>query len=267
MKTGRKLLLGTFIVIGCGIGLGVYYLVTNLDSLVKAAIEKYGSQATQTAVRVESVAIKLTDGAGTIRGLSVANPAGFAAPLAFSLGSIHTRIDTRSLAKDIIVIDEVAISGPQVFYELNAERHGNLTVLKDNLSAGVPAKSSKSADNKPEDNPIKLHIRHFVVKEAMLDAKIVPLNNKQMQLRLPTLELNNLRGTPAEITKQVLHQLIDQAREAVKKSGIDEELQKLKAGAAQKIEEEKAKLKAKTDATIDAEKQKVQDKFKKLLGK
>ena len=38
------------------------YILTNLDFLVKAAIEKNGSQATKTAVRVSSVKIKLADG-------------------------------------------------------------------------------------------------------------------------------------------------------------------------------------------------------------
>jgi hypothetical protein len=266
MKTSRKLLLSAVVVIVVTIGMVVYYVATNLDSLVKAAIEKYGSQATQTAVRVESVAIQLTDGAGTLRGVTVANPPGFATTLAFSLGEIHTRIDPRSVTKDTIVIDEVTIRAPRVFYEMNAEHHGNLNLLKDNLGTGASAKH-KNADKQVEGKPIKLHIRHLLMKEATLEAKIVPLNNKQLNLQLPLLELSNLRGTPAEISKQVLSQLIDQAREAVKKSGIDDEVQKLKAGVAQKVDEEKAKLKEKAAVTIDAEKQKAQEQLKKLLGR
>ncbi|HUJ17934.1 MAG TPA: hypothetical protein VL197_08065 [Nitrospirota bacterium] len=35
------------------------YVLTNLNSIVRAAIEKYGSQATKTAVRVSSVKIRI----------------------------------------------------------------------------------------------------------------------------------------------------------------------------------------------------------------
>ena len=79
----KKLALGAFLVLLLSIGFGVYYLLSNLDSIVKAAIESYGSEATQTTVRVGKVQLKLTDGSGSISGLTVGNPKGFAAAQAF----------------------------------------------------------------------------------------------------------------------------------------------------------------------------------------
>ena len=49
----KKIVLGAVLVLFVTIGIGVYYLLSNLDMLVKVAIETYGSEATQTAVRVE----------------------------------------------------------------------------------------------------------------------------------------------------------------------------------------------------------------------
>ena len=86
MKTGSKITLFTLLLVVIAIGASVFYVINNLDSLVKNAVEKYGSEATQTAVRVESVKITLKEGSSVIKGLSVANPAGFEAKYAFSLG-------------------------------------------------------------------------------------------------------------------------------------------------------------------------------------
>ena len=55
----------------------VVYLWSSLDSLVEAAIEKYGSQATKTNVEVGGVKLSLTSGAGSVKGLQVGNPTGF----------------------------------------------------------------------------------------------------------------------------------------------------------------------------------------------
>ena len=82
----KKAILGFVLIIIFVIGGGVYYVLNNLDDLVKAAIEKYGSEATQTAVRVDRVKINLVDGAGGISGLTIANSNSFTMPNAFSLG-------------------------------------------------------------------------------------------------------------------------------------------------------------------------------------
>src|SRR6202000_495394 len=74
-----------------------WYLYSNLDSYVKAAIEKYASDATQTAVRVDSVKISLSTGEGTITGLTVANPDGYSSAKAVSIGTILMRLDIGSV--------------------------------------------------------------------------------------------------------------------------------------------------------------------------
>ena len=115
----KKVVLGAILVLLITIGFGVYYLLSNLDSLVKSAIETYGSEATQTSVRVDNVKIVLQDGSGTIRGLTIGNPKGFATPNAFSLGEIATQIDLKSLSEDVPVIEHITIRAPEVFFELN----------------------------------------------------------------------------------------------------------------------------------------------------
>ena len=45
------------------------------------------------------------------------NPAGFKADKAMSFGAVSVKIDMDSVAKDVIVIKEVVISGPDITYE------------------------------------------------------------------------------------------------------------------------------------------------------
>ena len=72
-----KKLLISLVVLTVIIVVGAYFLIGNLDNIVKAAIEKYGSEVTQTSVDVGGVKIGLSDGLGSISDLKVGNPKGF----------------------------------------------------------------------------------------------------------------------------------------------------------------------------------------------
>ncbi len=268
MKTRNKIILGLIAIVLLAVGGGVYYVVTNLDALVKAAIEKYGSEATRTAVRVAKVHISLGGGTGTINGLTIANPTGFAAPDAFSLGEIHLAINTKALTDKKIAIDEIRIIAPQITYEMNADKLGNLNILKDNLLGPGNSSRSTSGTQKPATGkPIVLFVRHVVLEDAALHATIVPLKDKQYDLKLPKLEMNNLNGTPAQIARQILTRLTEFARSEIQKSAIGQEIDKFKDAAKAKMAEKKAELKARTDEKVTAEKQKVKDKLKGIFGK
>lgn len=57
----KKILIGVVaLVIVAGVGL--YFLYSNLGGILKAAIEKYGAEATQASVSVDSVTLSPTDG-------------------------------------------------------------------------------------------------------------------------------------------------------------------------------------------------------------
>lgn len=116
----KKLLIGVGALVAV-LAISMAYLWSNLDSIVKEAIQTYGSEATQTDVRVDSVKLLLAEGSAQINGLTVANPAGFTDPNIFSLGMIRTKIETSSLDKNPIIIDEISISAPSVVYEINKD--------------------------------------------------------------------------------------------------------------------------------------------------
>lgn len=254
----KKIILVLVLLLVAVIGGGLYYVYTNLDAIVKAAIEKAGSQTTQTAVRVDSVKIVLSDGAGTIKSLSIANPKGFETPHAFLLDAVETQINIKSLTKEPYIIEKVIIRKPQVFYEMNKDREGNLNKLYNNITAATAGDSRDKAVGKGAEP--KLIIRHFLFADATVEATVVPLNNKKYTLKLPTIEMNNLGGTdgatPAEISKQVLRTITERALAEVKRAGIDEKAEALKSKAQEKLDTKKREAEGKAG-----------EKLKNLLGK
>ncbi|MFO7603929.1 MAG: hypothetical protein R6X06_08960 [Gammaproteobacteria bacterium] len=271
----KKIILGVVVILAIAIAAVSYYLLTNLDELVRKAIEKYGSQTTQTAVRVGKVRLQLGDsgqsGSGAIHDLTVANPPGFSAPYALSLGEISTRIDLSSLAKPPYIIDTVTVRAPQIFFEVNGARETNLVELKNNLSgAGSATRSPKSDDDSAGQDLPRLIVRRVVFSDGQMQARVVPLDNKEYQLKLPSLTMSNLGGeqgaTPPQLAREIIERLIEQARQQIKQQGIDAELDKLKAQATSKIEAEKAKLRQESDQKLDQQKQKLDEKLKGFLG-
>ena len=81
----KKILIGVVVLLVI-VAAAIYFLFSNLDSIVKAMIEKYGTEAAQSDVRVDSVKISLTTGEASLGGLSVANPKGFSSAKALYLG-------------------------------------------------------------------------------------------------------------------------------------------------------------------------------------
>lgn len=271
----KKIILGLALVIILAIAGGVYFVLTNLDALVEAAIEKHGSEATQTAVLVDSVKIDLSNGAGGISGLTIANPKGFALPYAFSLGEIRTAIDLQSLQEEPYIIDEISILAPQVFVEINEGNKTNLNELKKNLASRA---SSNTAHDKKEQAPAegdakepRLIIRRLTFADGTIQARVAALENKEYQLKLPGLDMKDLGGskgaTGSELASEILKRLTDRASEVVQRDIIDAELNKLKDKANARIDDEKAKLEAQVDARKEEEKKKAEDKLKDLFNR
>lgn len=268
----KKVIPGLLLIVVIAIAGSVYYLLTNLDSLVEAAIEKYGSEATQTSVLVDSVKINLSDGAAGITGLTVGNPTGYGFANAFSLGEIRAAIDLSSLQEEPYIINEITVLAPQVFVEINEDNKTNLNELKNNLTAGSTGKAQGIESQPPAEGSAaepRLIIRKLTFADGTIQAKVAALNNKKYELKLPSLDMTNLGGskgaTATELASEILKRLTDRASDIVKKDIVDAELNKLKAKAQQKIDEEKARLQAKADSKVEEKKEAIEDKAKDKL--
>jgi hypothetical protein len=207
----------------------VLYVLTNLNSIVKAAIEKYGSQATKTAVRVSSVKIKLKNGEGAVLGLKVANPSGFSFPSIITLDNIAVRIEVNSVTSTPVVIDNILISGPEVYYEMKESGTTNVDVLKKNLtSSGSPTEEKPQKSSKGKE--IKLTVRKLVFEKGKVHVRIAKLADKPYTVELPRLELTDIGkhggATPAEIARITASALAEETAKAVARTQGERVLRK-----------------------------------------
>ena len=110
----------------------VKYLHSNLDSIVKNAITKVGSEMTGVSVDVDHVDIVLAEGRGEIGGLEVDNPRGYKGRYALKLGSIVLAIDPASATKDVVVIRELTVEAPDINYDKGTDG-SNLEAIQKNI--------------------------------------------------------------------------------------------------------------------------------------
>jgi hypothetical protein len=217
-----KKILVAFVIVVVILGAGIYFLGSNLDSIVRSAVEKYGAAATQTAVKLEQVKIVLASGEAELGGLSIGSPAGFAADKSLYLGNISVKLDTGSLrGSGPIVILDIGIEKPQVIYEVNASGQSNLQTLMHNVQAyaasvsggGKPNAEKQNAEKSGEPGKAqperKFIIDDLTVRDGQIAITSALLKGKQLSAKLPVIHLTNIGknedgATPAAIAQEVL---------------------------------------------------------------
>lgn len=198
-----------FVMLTLLIALAVGGLWSGAGSLVKGAIEKYGSQITGTKVHVDSVSLSLSTGEGTISGLTIANPEGFSAHNALEMKSISIRIDTNSLmANGPITIQSVTIEAPHVAFEGQGVDN-NLQVIERH------ARSASRHDEVVQENggtkqERKLIISDLDIREGQLSVSHAQLGGgKAFAVPLSEIHLKDIGkaedgATPAETAQQLI---------------------------------------------------------------
>ncbi|HEU5360139.1 MAG TPA: hypothetical protein VFU42_03165 [Candidatus Deferrimicrobiaceae bacterium] len=266
MKTRSKILiaLGIIAVLLAG---GVYYLYSNLDRIVAAAIEKYGSEATGTKVAVSSVRIRLNAGEGSIGNLSIGNPPGFSSPNAVHLGNISIAVDTGSVTRNPLVIDRILISAPRITYEINESGRSNIDTIRGRVQAAEDEEEDRSprrGRGKKTGGEKRIVIKTLVIENGEVAIQAASLPGKTLSAPLPRIELHNLGGkrgnAPGEIAAQVVGPLLGQAASAASRAGISQFLGK-EAGEVRRELEEKFAVPAKEAA------KEAQESVRKLLEK
>ncbi len=221
------------IVLG-GVG-GFFYIKTNLNSIVKSALEKYGSQITQTDVSIRNVDISLSTGEGTVSGFHVGNPKSFIAARAIDIGAVNLQMDTNTVMNDPVVIKVLTIESPQVEYQVNATGEGNLQVLQKNISTA----SGKNADSSTPTR--RVIIKDLYIKNGEVSVSHALLK-EEYKTAIPAIHLTNIGSkgvgaTPQQVAKQVLGELTRAAQKSgesvlkkeLAKHGVDEKAVKEKA--------------------------------------
>lgn len=234
----------------------MYFALSNIDRIVKEAVETTGPQVVGTSVGLGEVDIQLTDGRAELSDFTVANPAGFSTGNAFELGKIVVDIDPKSLTTDVIVINEILISDVNVFAEQKGIKDTNIEALLDNLkrnSSGGDATDSASESGKQ----ILLAVEKFTFKESLIKVSAEKLGS--LDIPIPAVTLTNLGSASNGLTPEQLGKAAVEPYLAKIKSRVRSELK----GLAKENVEDKLKEKLK-DKLSDSDKENI-DKLKSFF--
>lgn len=243
----RALLYGLAAVIVIVVG-AVVLLYSNLDSIVKAAVEDVGSRATKTKVTLDSVDLSPTSGEGKLRGFRMGNPEGFKSDDAMRFGEVGVKLDVASLTKDIIVIKEVMIVAPQVTYEVGNGGISNIGTIQKNVdgftksTTGRPAGGGEAPGgaSKPEagkaEGAKKVIIENLYVRDGKVGASATMLGSQQLTAPLPAIHLKDIGkdkggATPAEVAEKLIAAISQAATRAASSVGMDKMMDRAREGA------------------------------------
>ncbi len=223
----KKLVIGIGVLVVI-IVVGVFFIYSSLDSIIEKAIEKYGSEITQTTVSLDGVKISPTSGQGALMGLQVGNPKGFSSEYAFQIGTIKINLDVKSITKDPIIIKEILIDKPSAIYEL-AAKGNNFDAISKNVQAyGGDSKETKKTDTKKDgkEGP-KLVIEKLRINNGEINVSAAALKGKKITTKLPDIYLKDIgksRGgaTPGEVVEKIMARLTQGIGSAVGSLNLDQ---------------------------------------------
>lgn len=210
------IIIGVVLIIVIGVGI---YIARNANSLIKNGIETVGSAYLGTRVKVDDVDISLTEGKGSIRGLDIANPAGFEGPYLMQLDEVAVQLDLEHLGTDPIVLREVLIDGARIMAIVKAGT-SNLKTLMDHLEQQTGTGSEPAAQE--SGGTTKLIIDNLDFVNARADVRAVLLD-KDYSVAVPDVHLKGVGrkqggATAGEALRQLLKPVTDAIlKEAVKK--------------------------------------------------
>ena len=241
-----------FAVLVAGVG---YLLYSNVDSIIKNAVEVYGAEATQTPVSLKSVRLSITSGSGSIRGLMVGSPQGFSAPHTLNLGAVLVKVDTKSIAgTGPIIIEKMIIDKPEINYEVlnsgatnlqtiakNAQNYANNMTKKISDATGSSNNAATVADKKSQRkiiiNVLEIRNAQMAISQPMLPA---PLSANIPMIKLTNIGKDSGGATYAQVAQQVLGAITQSAtqiasKDIIKQLGTNINLKGLSSGAGKDI--------------------------------
>lgn len=204
-KTGIALL-----VILAVLGGALFWLHTNMDTLVKNAIEKYASQMTGTKVQVSSVEIRASQGTGIVRGLVVGNPSGFKTPYALKVGEIEIALDVSSIATPVVHINKISVSSPDLIYE-KANGTTNFDAIQKHIAENVGSSRGNSGGG---GSGKKLIVGKLSITDAKAKASAGFMNGRTVSVNLPDIALNNIGTREGGVSPGELGQKVGEALKA-----------------------------------------------------
>ena len=221
------IVIGLIVIIA--IVVGVFYF--NLDKVIIAAVEKYGSEVTKTDVVLNEVDLDLTSGKGALNGFSVGNPEGFDEDHSIKFDTVAVEVDIAGTNDEIVHIREIRVENPSIIYEVN-QTTNNLDTIRNNVDTFMKenglAGGEKPAENSDESGP-KVIIDNIYINGGQVSVKADMLAGQKIDGRLPNIHMSNIGkdeggATPGQVAAKIMDELTGKAMNVITDLGIGKNL-------------------------------------------
>lgn len=195
-----------------------------LGSIVKAGVNRFGPDITQTNVQLDGANLSPLSGAGTLTGLTVGNPKGWTAPNAFHFGKVHIDMQPFSVFGDHIVINEIVIDQPEFTYETKIVS-SNISDLLNNIEKSLGSQQGGTEPKAKNGKPLKLEVKHFVLRNGKVT---IGLGAQAITMPMPPVELRDVgtgqggvapAGLALAVMRSVTPSVVAASTEALTKMG------------------------------------------------
>ena len=188
--------------------------------IVATAVRKAGPRIMGVPVTLDSADVSLTRGRIVLNGLNVGNPEGFKTEHAFRLQRLLVKMEPGSLLSDKLRIENIDVSGPEVFYEFGL-RGSNLGALQKQLASEEQPEETERTDKEPGTQVV---IDRLAVREARLHLSGTILQGGSVPLALPPVKLEDIgkdkEGTSiADVLARVMGAVMKSAGNVAASSG------------------------------------------------
>jgi hypothetical protein len=173
-------------VLAAGIYIGGEFL---LGSAVKAGVNTFAPQLTQTRVELGGAVISPLSGSGTLTELTVGNPKGWSDRNALRFAEIHVEVEPGSLFGDHIVIKDLEIEAPEFNYETKVIESNIGDLLKNIKDSSEDQGAAAAGPVAKNGQPLRFEIKHFEMKQGRIR---VGEGAATIVLPLPPIVLNDL---------------------------------------------------------------------------
>jgi len=213
-----------------------------LDTIVKKAVNKYGTQIVGTEVNLTSFSLNPFEGKLKIGGLTIGNPTGYSAPSLLTLGGISVKVNPKSLFSDTIVVEDISIDSPTITYEMPDFSTSNVMQIQQNVAKNTA--TEEKAEEAKEETKESGDSKNVVIKKVTVAggalSAITPLQKHETALNidLPAVELLDLGGENQKMTikdsiVEIFNKILFNATSTVTKVlGSAKDMAKKAAGAA-----------------------------------
>ncbi len=179
--------LGVLVVVGVVL---LFVFSKAIGSGIRAAVETFGPEVTQTSITLESVELSAFSGSGSIKGLVVGNPEGFKTPYSIKLDSFSIKLEPMSLLSDKIVINEIIIDGPEFILETGLGlQKSNIGVIMENIEAFTGG-SESDEEASSSSKSVQIDLLRITGGKVKISNKL--LGGQSLTVPLPDIELTDI---------------------------------------------------------------------------